>query len=192
MSDQPTHDQVLLVVDMITDYAYPDAEAVYPAAERALPAIVRARAAADAAGVPVVYANDLAGDWRCDRELGVRRALEGRRPDLVRPIVPRTDDVFFFKGQHSAFYGTPLEHMLDRMETRQVVLTGQVTEQCILYSALDAYVRDYEVVVLTDAVAALDDELGAASLELMRRNMSAELIAADRWRPRERMGATGG
>jgi nicotinamidase-related amidase len=189
MSEPTTHDQVLLIVDMITDYAYPDAEAVEPSVERALPGIVRARDAADAAGVPVVYANDLAGDWRCSRETGVRRALDGRRPDLVRPIVPRPDDVFFFKGQHSAFYGTPLEHMLDRMETRQVVLTGQVTEQCIIYSALDAYVRDYEIVVLQDAIAALDEDLGAASVEMMRRNMSATILDAADWKPRVRVGA---
>jgi nicotinamidase-related amidase len=54
-------------------------------------------------------------------------------------------------------------------------LTGQVTEQCILYSALDAYVRHYSVVVPKDAVAHIDAGLGAAALAMMERNMSAEI-----------------
>jgi nicotinamidase-related amidase len=50
-----------------------------------------------------------------------------------------------------------------------------VTEQCILYSALDGYVRHFDVVVPPDAVAHIDPELGDAALKMMRRNMRAEL-----------------
>jgi nicotinamidase-related amidase len=55
-----------------------------------------------------------------------------------------------------------------------------VTEQCILYSALDAFARHIPVVFPTDAVTHLDAELGAAALAMMERNMFAELtLAAD-------------
>lgn len=181
MSHEDARDQVLLIVDMISDYAFPDAEAVEPSAEQAVPEIVRARAAADAAGVPVLYANDLNGHWECSRADLVERALNGRRGDLVEPIVPRDEDGFLFKGQHSAFYGTPLAHYLYEGKAKGVVLTGQVTEQCILYTALDAYVRDYDVTVLTDAIAHLDDGLGATALTMMQRNMSARLVEAADW-----------
>ena len=82
------------------------------------------------------------------------------------------------KVRHSAFYSTPLEYMLGRLGTDRLILTGQVTEQCILYSALDAYVRHYSVVVPTDAVAHIDAELGAAALKMMERNMDAKLTCA--------------
>ena len=59
-----------------------------------------------------------------------------------------------------------------------MILTGQVTEQCILYSALDAYVRHYEVAVVRDAVAHIDAELGGAALEMMDRNMRARIVEA--------------
>jgi nicotinamidase-related amidase len=175
------HDRVFLVVDMITDYDFPDADAVEASAQSVVPAIVAAREAAEAAGVPVVYANDVAGHWECSRDALVRDALNGRRPDLVAPLIPRDDHAFFFKGQHSAFYGTPLAHFLHLAQAREVVLTGQVTEQCILYTALDAYVRDLEVTVLADAVAHLHDDLGAAALEMMRRNMSATVVDVAAW-----------
>jgi len=69
-------------------------------------------------------------------------------------------------------------YLLTRLGTKRLILTGQVTEQRILYSALDAYVRHFQVVIPTDAVAHIDAELGAAALTMMQRNMSAELTKA--------------
>jgi nicotinamidase-related amidase len=88
--------------------------------------------------------------------------------------------MFVTKVRHSAFYGTALEYLLSRLEVSRLIITGQVTEQCILYSALDAYVRHLSVRVPPDAVAHIDPDLGAAALEMMRRNMSAELPPAER------------
>ena len=59
-----------------------------------------------------------------------------------------------------------------------MVLTGAVTEQCILYSALDAYIRHFDVIVVADAVAHIDGELGHAALQMMERNMAAHLADA--------------
>jgi nicotinamidase-related amidase len=58
------------------------------------------------------------------------------------------------------------------------VLIGQVTEQCILYSALDAYIRHFDVVVPRDAVAHIHSHLADASLELMELNMDADICDA--------------
>jgi nicotinamidase-related amidase len=76
------------------------------------------------------------------------------------------------------FYGTPLEYLLRQEEIGRIVLTGQVTEQCILYSALDAYIRHLEVAVATDAVAHIYEDLAEAALQMMERNMRAELCQA--------------
>ena len=84
------------------------------------------------------------------------------------------------KVRHSAFYSTPLSYLLSRIGTKRLILTGQVTEQCILYTALDAYVRHIPVLIPTDAVAHIDAELGKAALTMMEQNMEAELtLAAD-------------
>ena len=83
------------------------------------------------------------------------------------------------KVRHSAFYSTPLEYLLNRLGTKRVVLTGQVTEQCILYSALDAFVRHFQVLIPADAVAHIDPDLGAAALRMMEQNMDAKLIRAE-------------
>jgi isochorismate hydrolase len=94
---------VLVIVDMLSDYSFPDAEQLLEKAERPARHIRQARDVADTADVLVVYANDIHGLWSCSREQVCERALNGRRPELVKPLLPRPDDAFMHKGQHSAF-----------------------------------------------------------------------------------------
>ena len=91
----PTADKrsLLLIVDMVSDYSFPDADQLLENAQRPARHIRQARDAADAAGVLVVYANDIRGLWSCSREEVCERALNGRRPDLVTPLLPRPGDV---------------------------------------------------------------------------------------------------
>jgi nicotinamidase-related amidase len=128
--------------------------------------------------VDLIYVNDNYGDFTADRAGIVRSGLDGARPDLIKPIVPADDCRFLMKVRHSAFYSTPLGYLLGRLETKRLILTGQVTEQCILYTALDAYVRHLPVVVPRDAVAHIDRDLATAALKMMQKNMSAEIATA--------------
>ena len=172
---------LLLIVDMLTDYAFPDADRVLDDADGVVAAIRRARDVADEAGILVCYANDIHEDWRCSRDEIAKRALSGARPELIRPLLPRSGDAFMFKGQHSAFYGTPLAHLLHQEKVTEIVLTGQVTEQCVLYTALDAHVRDYPVALLTDAVLSIDQALGDAAHRMMTSNLGARSLTTRQW-----------
>ncbi len=167
---------VLLIVDMLSPYDFTGAEAVAEGAEAVVAGIEECRRRCRDAGVPVVFANDIDDRFSGSRETIFQDALAGRRPDLVRPLEPAEPDCFMHKGQHSAFYGTPLAHLLHEWAVDRVLLAGQVTEQCVLYTALDAHVRHYDVVVLRDCVLDLDPELGVAALRMMETNMGAEIV----------------
>lgn len=171
----------VLVVDMMNSYQHPDAEElIRNVASIIEPLTDLVRRAHECDDVDLVYVNDNYGDFSAEFSDIVRSALHGARPELVEPIVPREGSRVVAKVRHSAFYSTPVAYLLNRLGTKRLILTGQVTEQCILYSALDAYVRHFPVVIPIDAVAHLDAELGAAALKMMHRNMSAELtLAAD-------------
>jgi nicotinamidase-related amidase len=169
----------LLVVDMLNSYEHDDAEKLTPSVETAVEPIAGLikRAADD--GVDVVYVNDNFGDWHTSPDEIVDRAMNGARPDLVEPLLPPSDEVpFIIKARHTVFYGTPLQHLLSQLGVGHLVMAGQVTEQCILYSALDAYVREYEVTVPSDAVAHIHENLAQAALEMMEVNMDAEICAS--------------
>jgi nicotinamidase-related amidase len=174
-------DTALLVIDMLNTYDHPDAEGLIPNVERIVDPLAELIAKADGRDdVDVIYVNDNYGDFSADKQDLVRSALDGRRPDLVEPITPPADCMFMEKVRHSAFYSTALGYLLGQLDTRRVVLTGQVTEQCILYTALDAYVRHFPIVVPSDAVAHIDPELGDAAVKMMESNMRATIaVAAD-------------
>jgi nicotinamidase-related amidase len=168
----------LLVVDMLNPYDHEDADTLADhaaAVVEPLADLIR-RAREDA--VELIYVNDNLGDFAATRHDLVRRALDGRRPELIEPLVPDDDLPFIQKVRHSVFYGTALDHLLRQRELDTVILTGQVTEQCILYSALDAYVRHLRVSIPTDGVAHIHEDLAEAALNMMERNMRAELVSA--------------
>jgi nicotinamidase-related amidase len=172
-------DTAVLVVDMLNSYQHPDAEQLMPNVEKIIdPLADLVRRARESDDVDLVYVNDNYGDFTAQFDDIVRSACEGKRPDLVEPIKPTGESRQLTKVRHSAFYATPVAYLLRRLDTKRLILTGQVTEQCILYSALDAYVRHFPVVIPTDAVACIDAELGRAALKMMERNMDAELTSA--------------
>jgi nicotinamidase-related amidase len=172
----------LLVVDMLNTYEHDDADALARSVRAAVPQIRGLIDRARAADVPVVYVNDNYGDWNSSSEELAQRALAGCHPDLVEPVLPRSDDAFVIKARHSVFYSTPLEYLLQTMDVGRIVLAGQATEQCILYSALDGYVRHFEVAVPSDGVAHVHAHLAEAAVEMMQRNMRAEVAPAEELR----------
>ncbi len=169
----------LLVIDMLNPYDHEDAEPLMESVRECVPVMTRLIEQARETDLLTVYVNDNHGDWSAAREELSRHALDGRAPDLVEPILPQPDVPFVVKARHSVFYETQLEYLLRQEEVDRLYLTGQVTEQCILYSALDAYVRHFSVSVVTDAVAHIDPDLAKAALRMMETNMRAELVEAD-------------
>ena len=169
----------LIVIDMLNPYDHADAEELAAHVEDIVGPLSRLIDGARESDLELVYVNDNYGDFAASRDQMVERALSGRHPELVEPIVPGEGCDLLQKVRHSAFYSTSLEYLLQQREVTQLILAGQVTEQCILYSALDAYVRHYSVCVPTDAVAPIDPGLGDAALEMMRRNMRAEIVSTD-------------
>src|SRR3954454_7399507 len=127
----------LVITDMLNPYDHADAGPLAESVREKLPCIVRLLADARAAGeddVMVVYANDNHDFWEAGRQELIESALEGEHPELVEPIAPRDPVPFVAKGRHSVFYQTPFDHLLRSYDVTRIVLAGQVTEQCILYS----------------------------------------------------------
>lgn len=168
----------LIVIDMINTYEHEDAHLLVPSVNSILPTVAELLAAARRSDVPVIYANDNFGEWRSHHGELLDTALRGPHADLVRPIVPDKESLFVVKARHSIFFETPLEYLLGQQGVDHVVLCGQVTEQCVLYSALDAHIRHLKVTVPRDAVAHIHEDLAEAALHMMERNMGARITAA--------------
>jgi nicotinamidase-related amidase len=169
----------LIVIDMLNPYEHEDADELAANVEGMVAPLRELIERAHESDVELVYVNDNYGDFTAGRDDIVERAVSGRHPELVEPLVPPDGCAFLQKVRHSVFYSTSLEYFLRQRDITDLILAGQVTEQCILYSALDAYVRHFSVCVPTDAVAPIDRGLGDAALCMMERNMRAEIVTAD-------------
>jgi len=170
----------LVLVDVLNAYDHEDADLLVASVDEALPAMERLLELARERDVLRIYVNDNFDDWTLDRGRLVERAMAteaGRR--LVGPLAPDDDVALVLKGRHSIFYETPLAYMLTQADVGHVVLCGQVTEQCILYSALDAHIRHFAVTVARDACAHIHADLADAALRMMERNMGARIVDAD-------------
>ena len=146
----------LLILDMLSEFRFPDARSILPAAVRIAPRIARLRAHAHAVGLPVIYVNDTRGKWESDQGAFVRRcrAAGARGSDIARQLEPAPEDYFIFKPRHSAFYATPLTELLETLGAVNLILTGLTSHQCVLFSAADAYVRKFRLIVPQDCIGA--------------------------------------
>ena len=168
--DEANHATALLVVDLFSDWKFPGAGALSRAAAAMTPTLRRLKARCDAAGVPTVYVNDNHGRWRSDAPGLVRLAASQSdiAARIVSDIAPTDADYFVLKPKHSAFFATPLDLLLRHLRVRRVVVTGVATDQCVLLTAVEARMQDYEVFVPSDAVAAQTASRSKAALDHMK------------------------
>jgi nicotinamidase-related amidase len=156
----------LLIVDMISDWQFPDADKLLPAALAVAPPIAALKARCRAVGVPTIYANDNRGLWRSDLRDVVERSLavDGDGAHITRALKPERDDYFVLKPKHSAFFLTPLELLLQHLKARRLILTGVASDQCIATTAVDGRMRDYEVIAPRDCIGTQTPERDARML----------------------------
>jgi len=130
--------------------------------------------------VPAIYVNDNFGQWRSDfRQLLERCLHDGVAGEpIARLLAPDAEDYFVLKPANSAFFATPLEALLKLMGVRTLVLTGVASDRCILFTAADAYVRNYALVIPGDCVAAGDPKSSEVSLPYFKRVMKADIRRA--------------
>jgi nicotinamidase-related amidase len=166
----------LLLIDVINGFAFDGCEGLVQAAEAAAPRILALRERARAAGVPILYVNDNFGRWRSDFRSTVAACAEPNQPGhrVTRLLSPEPNDYFVLKPRHSGFYGTALELLLDRLEAQTLVLVGFATNICVLFTANDAHMRGYDVIVPSDCTASNSPALTEQALEQLRLVAAAQ------------------
>lgn len=144
----------LLLIDVINDLEFPGGEALLPRAMAMAGALSGLKARAARVGLPCIYVNDNFGRWRSSFQDMITHCKEHScGADVFADLLPQERDYFILKPRHSAFFHTPLELLLDDLEVGTVVLTGLAGNICVLFTAHDAHMRDFRVVVAGDATA---------------------------------------
>ena len=171
-----THHTALLLIDVINDFEFPRGDELFA---RALPIASRIATLKERTaklGIPAIYINDNFGRWRSNFDDIVKHCIGGnvRGRPFVRQLVPASNDYFVLKPKHSGFYQTPLELLLKHLGAERLILTGVSTNSCVLFTANDAYMRDMELIVPADCVAACNTQEHCFAMEQMKNMLKAD------------------
>ena len=170
----------LLLIDVINDMEFPEREKLLKHAIPAAGKIAALRKRLKAAGVPIIYVNDNFGRWQSDFQSQIQRWIGAGCPGraVAGPLVPEKDDYFVLKPKHSGFYSTSLDVLLQFLGVDTLILTGFAADICVLYTANDAYMRDFSLIVPSDCVASETLSGTRAALQHMKARLRARVLAS--------------
>ncbi|MDQ6655274.1 MAG: cysteine hydrolase [Verrucomicrobiota bacterium] len=166
----------LLLIDVINDLDFPEGEQMLPDALEMGARVLELKQRARAAGVPCIYVNDNWGKWKSDFQRTVNHCVraESRGRELVETLRPDDDDYFVLKPKHSGFFSTTLETLLDYVGAKQLILTGIAGNFCVLFTANDAYMRDFHLLIPEDCCVSNTRRENEEALALMRKFLKAD------------------
>ena len=164
----------LLIIDMINDMDFGRGGDLLAEMEAATDVMVSLRKDAEAAGVPVIFVNDNFGQWHSEPARIIAHVEKSRGADTVKRLRPRDEDYFVIKPQVSGFYATNLPVLLPRLGVSRLILAGVAADICVLFTAADAHMREYELWVPRDAVASDRTDHRDWALGIMEKSMDAE------------------
>lgn len=176
MSTPPTHvdrhdaDTALIIVDMISDWQFEDGDTLLTVAHALAPRLKRLLDRCRRQGVVIIYANDNWGKWQSnfDEQLANAQRCGGMAADICHILAPERGDYIVLKPRHSAFYATPLQLILQRLDVKRLIITGMTTDQCVLITAIEAHMHQYDIWCPGDCVGTLTEERQARTLAHMQ------------------------
>jgi isochorismate hydrolase len=174
---------VLIVVDMLSDFESKEMAPLFRSALRAAKQIALLRKRTDSMRIPTLYVNDNVGRWRSAGQTLVERAAKTERGRAILELIaPRFQDYLILKPKHSIFYATPIDTLLEYMSAKALILTGLTGTQCILFSAMDAHVRDFDLYIPRDCVVCKSRKDASMMDYLFRHSLMADTRAAGQLR----------
>ena len=169
----------LLLIDVINDFDFPEGEQLLRLALPAAKNIAALKQRASEAGIPTIYVNDNFGRWRSDFKKIVAHCRESRGKPFVELLLPNEDDYFVLKPKNSGFYSTTLDLLLTHLGAKSLIITGVQGKNCVLFTANDAYMRDYKIFVPSDCTVSNPEEENQHALAQMQSVLKADIAIAE-------------
>lgn len=162
---------------MLNDFVLDGAPLKVPGIEKIIGSIKREIEKAKSEGYPVIYLCD--SHDKNDREFKMFpphaiKNTEGSK--IIEELKPQGNDIIIRKSTFSGFFNTDLEEILGKLSVGRLIVTGDVTNICVLYTVADAVMRRYEVDVVKDAVIGLNSRDHKFALEQMEKVLKVSLV----------------
>jgi nicotinamidase-related amidase len=154
----PAEKTALIIVDMQNDFAHPKGSLYVPKTKDVIPNIKYLLEEARKKGVLVIFTQDWHSKDDPEFKIWPVHAVAGTAgAEIIRDLKPRKDEIIVKKLRYDAFYGTSLDHILRVRGIENVIVTGTVSNICVLHTAGSAALRWYKVILPIDAIAPLTE-----------------------------------
>jgi nicotinamidase-related amidase len=166
----------LILIDLINDFEFDGADPMFNNTLAIAQPIAKLKKNAKAAGIPVIYVNDNFGKWQSDFRKLVDHCVEDnvKGKPIAQLLRPDEQDYFVLKPKHSAFYSTSLELLLRYLKANTLILTGIAGNICVLFTASDGYMRDFNLLVPQDCIASETEADNQHALAYMSKVLKAD------------------
>ncbi|HEX7081850.1 MAG TPA: isochorismatase family cysteine hydrolase [Gammaproteobacteria bacterium] len=169
--------KALLLIDVINALEFDGGDQLLPSALEMADCIVALKDATYLRNVPTIYVNDNFSRWQSNFDLLVESSLESgvKGAPVIRKLVPDARDYHVLKPHQSGFFGTPLSLLLEHLEVSDLILAGLTTDRCVMFTAIDAYMRGYRIGVPSDCCAAIERRHHEDALGYIERVLKADV-----------------
>jgi nicotinamidase-related amidase len=178
---------VLLLIDVINDLEFEGNDSIVRTARQMAKRLAALKQRAKQEGIVAIYVNDNFGKWKSDFRAQVEHCLKkaGCGKMLAQTLHPQNEDYFVLKPKHSGFFSTTLDTVLRYLDTHTLIITGIAGDRCVLFTANDAFLRDYRILVPSDCVVSNTPRDNKNALSLIKRVLGADIRPSGKLRLRE-------
>ncbi|MCM3571369.1 cysteine hydrolase family protein [Neobacillus mesonae] len=165
----------LIIIDMINDFDFHSGPVLANKAKKIAQPIKKLKDHFNRMKMPVVFINDHYNLWQADYQRIIQHCQNSYSQPILQLLHPEKDDFFLIKPKHSAFYGTALNTLLHQLKADTLILTGIAGNICVLFTANDAYMREFRLLVPSNCVASVDDQDNTYALKMMQNVLKANI-----------------
>jgi len=175
-----TSSKALLIIDMINDFQFQHGPILAEKASVITENILALKNYCHESNIPVIYINDHYSLWKADLHSIIEHCSNKYSHTILEKLAPQKTDYFLIKPKHSAFYGTALNTLLHQLKVDELILTGIAGNICVLFTANDAYMREYSLIVPENAIASVDEQDNIYALTMMKNVMKAKIFTYEK------------
>ncbi|RYD65283.1 MAG: cysteine hydrolase [Verrucomicrobiaceae bacterium] len=174
------HNSALVLIDVVNDFDFPSSNRLLRYAGPAARRLAKLKRAVKRHGIPVIYVNDNFGRWQSTFQDQIERCSDADCPGrlVTSLLLPDKDDYFVLKPRHSGFYSTSLDVLLRFLDIGTLLLGGFAGDICVVYTANDAYMRSYDLIVVNDCIASESQGRNRSAIQHMKERLKARSLSS--------------
>lgn len=163
----------LIIIDVINHFQFKNGDKLFEHTQNILLPLLQLKKHAKLNRLPIIYINDHYNLWQANFQKIIDMCITKKNENYLKKIAPDEDDYFLIKPKHSAFYGTSLNTLLYHLHIKSLIITGIAGNICVLFTANDAYMRDFKLYCPQDCIASVDQQDNKYALTMMSNVLKA-------------------